>query len=176
MQDAAAKFDHPTWSVSKGEYSLFRFGNVIQIHNLMCGVAAIVRNSSGQVLDGLSLHSLAHSATVAEASALTLVCSLCAKFPASTQIIVESDALSLIDAILNPHLLVDWAAQPLVLGLRLFAQASQNVSWVFTSRDANKAADCIASLARRRMCPASWLQQPPSSLFHILLFDGDPPP
>lgn len=35
-QDTAAKFDHPTWSVSKVEFSLFHFGTVIQIHNLMC--------------------------------------------------------------------------------------------------------------------------------------------
>lgn len=35
-QDTVAKFDHPTWSVSKVEFSLFHFGTVIQIHNLMC--------------------------------------------------------------------------------------------------------------------------------------------
>ncbi|XP_062014482.1 uncharacterized protein LOC133731021 [Rosa rugosa] len=144
--------------------------------SLRCGLAAIVRDSSGQLLDGLFVHTTAPTPVVAEALALTLVCSLFTKLPATASIIVESYSLPLIQAISSHRSLVDWQAQPLAQGLRLFAQAAPGISWIWTSRDANKAADHVASLARRRMCPATWLQQPPSSLLLILLYDGDPPP
>lgn len=48
--------------------------------------------------------------------------------------------LSLLDAISYPKVLVDWVAQPLVMDLRLFAQASSNVCSVWPNIDANKAA------------------------------------
>lgn len=98
-----------------------------QRDSLQCGLAAIVRNSSGHLVDGLSIHSLAQSPLVA-ALALTLVCQLCSKLPAPVLIHVESDSLPLIQAISSPQILVDWSAQPLVDGLRLFAQANPNVT------------------------------------------------
>jgi hypothetical protein len=51
----------------------------------------------------------------------------------------------------------------------LVKKASTTVSWTWISGDLKKTANHVASLACRKKYPANWLQQPSSSLFHILL-------
>ncbi|XP_040372300.1 uncharacterized protein LOC112166037 [Rosa chinensis] len=69
-----------------------------------------------------------------------------------------------------------WDKQSLQAGLAVIVRNSSvvipYVSWVWTSRNANQAADHMASLSRRRMGPSDWVNHPPSTFTRILLYDA----
>ncbi|PRQ31881.1 hypothetical protein RchiOBHm_Chr5g0040301 [Rosa chinensis] len=88
---------------------------------------------------------------------------------------VESDSQVLITALSSPTAPVDWKVVNLISQARLFSQIRQ-ISWHWTSRKANQAADLVAGLANSGKCPVNWVSHLPSSLSNILLYDGLPCP
>lgn len=142
---------------------------------LTCGLAAIIRNSNGEVVGGATSTEVASSALNAEALAIGLGLSL-ASSSSLTSFSLESDSLSLISTLLNPLSLIDWTAVTLLTKIRSKASHFSRVNWLWTSRKANEAANWAASLAKNRVCPLDWFSNPPSSLSRILLYDAASPP
>ncbi|XP_062015404.1 uncharacterized protein LOC133731966 [Rosa rugosa] len=139
--------------------------------SLSCGIAVLIRNSSGELVAGSNQSLHAFSAVAAEALAvlagLTLVVSL-----NLSPIILASDSLHVISALTTENFTMDWTVAPLIWKIRSLATSHSHVSWSWSSRQANLAADYIAALASRRMCPSDWVSNPPSSFLNLLLSDA----
>lgn len=141
---------------------------------LSCGIATLVRNHNGLVIDGSTKVITALSPLAAEALALCEGLKLAASLP-QVPIIVESDNLSLIDALKSGAPPSDWNASNIISQAR-YLSLTRQISWHWASRKANLAADHLAALAYSRKCPPDWVVNPPSSLSNILLYDGLPCP
>ncbi|XP_062014406.1 uncharacterized protein LOC133730919 [Rosa rugosa] len=144
--------------------------------SLNSGIAAIARDSSGILIGGSARSTLASSPMAAEAQAISLGLELAISLSLSS-FQLESDSLVLISALLNPLSTVDWTASNNIAHIRVQGGLFHRVNWLWSSRSANAAADLVASLAKRRVCPDDWTSNPPPSLMRILLFDAvtDPP-
>ncbi|XP_062021040.1 uncharacterized protein LOC133737519 [Rosa rugosa] len=142
--------------------------------SLSCGVAAIVRNHHGRVIAGSVKTLSAPSVFAAEAFAMNEGMVLALSFP-HRHVELASDSQSLIKSLTTNVPPADWQATNIITQVRYLAQTRQ-VSWLWTSRSANCAADHLAALACRGKCPVNWLSHPPSSLSEILLYDGCPGP
>ncbi|XP_062013961.1 uncharacterized protein LOC133730370 [Rosa rugosa] len=142
---------------------------------LSCGLSALLRDSTGTLVKGLSQSNFASSSLAAEAMAIDLGLSLASSIPLSS-FQLESDSLVLISAFLNPLSAVDWSTSQIVSTIRTKASSFNRVNWRWTSRRTNAAADLVAAWASRRVCPVDWDSNPPPSLMRILLYDAAGPP
>ncbi|KAL6214019.1 hypothetical protein ACLB2K_013457 [Fragaria x ananassa] len=115
------------------------------------------------------------SVMAAEALAIKLGLSLASSLSLSS-FQLESDSLVLISTLSNSLSIVDWTAARSIAWIRENLKLFQQVNWRWASRKANEAADWVASLALRRVCPIDWFSNPPTSLMRILLFDAVSPP
>ncbi|XP_061992700.1 uncharacterized protein LOC133710609 [Rosa rugosa] len=140
------------------------------------GVAAIARDSTGHVVGGVHSFSSAPTPLYAEALALlaatNLAHSLIDQHIQVDSFLFESDSFQLVDLLNNSGPSSDWAVMPLIDYIRDRTVALPSYSWTWSSRLANQAADHLACLARRRMCPDDWWIHPPSSLSYFLLLDA----
>ncbi|XP_062020743.1 uncharacterized protein LOC133737143 [Rosa rugosa] len=138
------------------------------------GIAAVVRDHLGSLVDGFAgvIHAL--SPLAAELMAICEGLILIPKLPPGP-ITLASDSLSLIKAFNSGVPPQDWTVSNLFFKAR-YLSLNRQISWLWTSRKANRAADHVAALAFRGLCPPSWVAHPPSSLVSILLYDGLPCP
>ncbi|XP_024196178.1 uncharacterized protein LOC112199381 [Rosa chinensis] len=120
--------------------------------SLFCGLAAIARDSSGKVIGGSDKSTFASSSLAAEAQAIALGLKLATSLSLSS-FQLESDSLVLISALLNPLSTVDWSASHIIAQIRVRSGLFHRVNWLWSSRVANAAADLVAVLAKRRVCP-----------------------
>ncbi|PRQ37028.1 putative ribonuclease H-like domain-containing protein [Rosa chinensis] len=67
-----------------------------------------------------------------------------------------------------------WEVYPILRQIRQKEALLSQIRWCWVHREVNQAADCLASLARRRLCAEAWVNRPPSSLVFILSKDGLP--
>ncbi|XP_061999064.1 uncharacterized protein LOC133716370 [Rosa rugosa] len=141
----------------------------------LVGLGVIARDCRSKMIDGVHSIGQAFSAHEAEARAAILACNLAEKL-SPVPIIIESDSKCLIDAINSPSTCKIWSIYPAVAKIKNSPSFWQRIAWSWVSRKANSAADHLASLAVRRMCPDVWIDRPPSSLVGILSRDGLPCP
>lgn len=139
--------------------------------SLSCGLAAILRNDCGALVNGFSLFGSACSAEAAEAQAVLLGLKLAVASSLSS-FSLEADCLSLISALSSPRVAVDWTTFPLLCLIRSQSASFSSINWCWTSREANSAADLVASMASRKKCPVDWVLNPPASLLHVLSSDA----
>ncbi|KAM1324321.1 hypothetical protein PS2_045096 [Malus domestica] len=71
---------------------------------------------------------------------------------------------------------VGWEAFPTLTRILRLMDVFQRCRWSWVLRSANMAAHRLASRSNTEMCGSSWVNQPPSSLVHILNKDGLPCP
>lgn len=90
-------------------------------------------------------------------------------------LLVESDSKIAIE-LCKSNGSMDWSTYPLWVEITRLTRSFSVVNWKWMRREANRAADCLASLARRRMCLGNWIDCPPSSLVFVLSRDGLPCP
>lgn len=135
------------------------------------GLAALARDSGGQLVAGSAKSMLAPSPMTAEALAIREGVMLALSLPCS-EIIITSDSKSLISALNSHSSPMDWKASSVISQVRYLLSSTRHVSWTWSSRKANRAADHVASLAYGRKCPSSWVTNPPSSLIEFLRFDS----
>ncbi|XP_024179082.1 uncharacterized protein LOC112185103 [Rosa chinensis] len=138
---------------------------------VVAAVAAIVRNASGHMIAGSNMSLYAFSAIAAEALTIIEGLSLAASLNISS-FILESDSAPLIPALNLPKYSLDWTAAPLFWKIRSLSESFTSISWLWSSRQANQAADFVAALASRRMCPVDWVSNPPSSFLALLSVDS----
>lgn len=143
--------------------------------NYLSGLCAIVRDHAGILIDGDSELCFASSALEAECRAALLASNLARRLNPSP-IIFESDSLTLIKNINAPVHQLHWNISPLIQKIWMSHKPSSHFIWLWTPRLTNCAADHVASLVVRKMCPEVWVLRPPSSLMHILSRDGLPCP
>ena len=70
----------------------------------------------------------------------------------------------------------NWRIWPLIRDIRRMLIQIEEKQVKVIKRNANKAADIVASQTKRGMCNNGWIQQSLSSLVHILNKNGLPTP
>ncbi|XP_062021317.1 uncharacterized protein LOC133737852 [Rosa rugosa] len=140
------------------------------LESLGGGIAALFRDSSGLLLHGVTKYVCTSSPLLAEALAFREAL-LHAHDLSLTDIIITSDSQGLIHAFSHSSHHSHWSIAPIVSDIRILADSFSNLNWSWTSRKANVAADHIATLTYRRVCPPTWVSQLPPSLQLILLSD-----
>ncbi|XP_062024556.1 uncharacterized protein LOC133740634 [Rosa rugosa] len=138
------------------------------------GIAVVVRDDMGRIVDGFAGISPAISPLAAELLAICEALVLIAKLP-PCPVILASDSITLIQALKSGIPPQDWTVTNLFSKARYLSRNRQ-ISWFWTSRKANRVADHVAALAYRGKCPQDWVVNPPSSLIRVLLYDGLPCP
>ncbi|KAM0994524.1 hypothetical protein FF1_010077 [Malus domestica] len=89
---------------------------------------------------------------------------------------MESDSKSLIDHLSARARPVNLRLNPSFSRISKVATVFQSILWSWTAREANHAADLVASLAWKKMSDDIWVSHHPSSLVHVLSRDGLPCP
>ncbi|KAL6137628.1 hypothetical protein ACLB2K_062918 [Fragaria x ananassa] len=140
------------------------------IDSAECGLATAARNSLEKIVGGMHNYGSSISVMVVEALAIKLGLSLASSLSLSS-FQLESDSLVLISSLSYPLSTVDWTAARSIAWIRENLNLFQQVNWRWVSRKTNEAADWVASLELRRVCPLDWVSNPPSSLMRVLLFD-----
>ncbi|KAF7843116.1 reverse transcriptase [Senna tora] len=136
----------------------------------IAGLGIVIRNEYGVVVDGKGVRTNACSAPVAESLALREALRLALDLQL-VNFSVESDCNDLVKAINLKDVNWDWRCSNIVKDILLLCGRLNWPSIMHVKRSANKAADWLASVVSRRMCPLDWDVNPPSSLAEILLFD-----
>ncbi|KAL6228202.1 hypothetical protein ACLB2K_002156 [Fragaria x ananassa] len=173
--NASARHNCEHWKPPSQGHIKINFDATWAMDTHLVGIGVVARNYHGDLIDGAHTTCQAGSALEAEARAGIEACSLAEKltpFP----IIIESDSKCLIDAINSPSNCNIWSIYPAVAKIKNSPSFRQRFVWSWISRKANSAADHLASLTVRRMCPDVWIDRPPSSLVGILSRDGLPCP
>ncbi|KAL6189011.1 hypothetical protein ACLB2K_040401 [Fragaria x ananassa] len=138
------------------------------------GIAVIVRDSTGPIISGHTGKTYACSALAAELIAICDGLILLSSLP-STPVMFASDSKIIIDAFKSNTPPKDWKIANLFSQAR-YLSSTRQISWLWTSRKANRAADHLAALALCDSCPANWIVNPPVSLMNVLVADGFPGP
>lgn len=121
----------------------------IDEHSL-AGGGWICRDTQGLLVEAGGLQLAASSPLMAEALALKAALDR-ATSSGWTRVWAESDSTSLIQAIVSSDSAdVPWVISPIVLDIRSLADRFISIHFEHVCRDANKAADWLASLARHR--------------------------
>ncbi|KAM1146029.1 hypothetical protein PS2_037744 [Malus domestica] len=93
-----------------------------------------------------------------------------------SDVVFESDSKELIGSLNNDFKKANWTIFPLLIQIRNLSIQFRSIYWRWVPRQANSAADWVASHCKRGMCSDVWVIRPPSSLVHILSKDGLPCP
>lgn len=70
----------------------------------------------------------------------------------------------------------NWRIYPFLREFHRLKNEFHHISWSWISREANRAADAAAKLAKVRLCTVNWTNCPPTSIILILQNDGLPGP
>ncbi|KAL6181304.1 hypothetical protein ACLB2K_047959 [Fragaria x ananassa] len=132
-----------------------------------CGLAALLRDSTGSLLHGVVSVGQAISAEAAEAQALLQGLKL-AKSVGLISISMEADCFSLISALKSPKGSVSWSAPSWFQQIKSLAGSFSSINWSWINREANTAADIAAHFASCLECSLNWVHNPPCFLLHVL--------
>ncbi|XP_028946849.2 uncharacterized protein [Malus domestica] len=144
-------------------------------NSLQSGLGVVFRSSNGSIFNGVSSPCLSSSAlqTEAKAALLAVRSALDSNF---SDVVFESDSKELIGSLNNDFKKANWTIFPLLIQIRNLSTQFCSIYWRWVPRQANSAADWVASHCKRGMCSDVWVIRPPSSLVHILSKDGLPCP
>ncbi|KAM2676114.1 hypothetical protein EV1_002812 [Malus domestica] len=144
-------------------------------NTLQSGLGVVFRSANGAILNGVSTPCLSSSALQTEAKAAFLAVRS-ERDNYFRDMVFESDSLELIRSFKSDFKKANWTIFPLLIQIRNLSSQFHSISWKWVPRQANSAADWVASHCKRRMCSDVWVIRPPSSLVHILSKDGLPCP
>lgn len=116
----------------------------------LAGFGVVVRNAHGILVDGCCGSMKAASSFAAEALGMRRACQLIVdagwKF-----VVIESDCLTLIDAVNNRNSGFDWRCSSVISDIVGFACGHKEVTFSYVPRQANRVADWVAKEAARCM-------------------------
>ena len=141
----------------------------------LTGIGVLARDCHGSLIDGSSLLCLSGSPLEAEARPALTAVTLANKFH-HVPIIFESDSKVLVDCISMNDSAQNWKIAPIISKINHSTTLNGRAVWLWVHREANSAADLVASLVVRKKCPVVWIDRPPSSLVGVLSRDGLPCP
>ncbi|XP_024155909.1 uncharacterized protein LOC112163876 [Rosa chinensis] len=137
------------------------------------GSGVIIRDARGKFIAGSCRSCIAGSAIEAEAIALVDGLKLVKQLNLDNTV-MESDSQELISALGNHIEKGNWRIYPFLIEFHHIRHLLSSVSWNWISREANRAADAAAKLAKSRLCTEVWVNIPPTSLVSVLTNDGLP--
>ncbi|KAM1017221.1 hypothetical protein ACFX13_047544 [Malus domestica] len=137
-------------------------------HDSHCGqVGIVVRDCFSGCLAMSSVWVQASSVLMAEAIAVLEGC-LLAKNLHVQEVVIKSDAQSIMRSLNARALSCDWDLLPILSRVLKVGRSFQSCSWSWIPRSANMTADFVARFISSEMCGFSWVDRPPSSLVGIL--------
>ncbi|OMO94054.1 reverse transcriptase [Corchorus capsularis] len=139
------------------------------------GIGVVVRDAEGHLLHGLGKQVKGDSALMIEAIAVKTGLKL-AKEMRLSNIIVEMDSEVLYKNIVDRGKNRDWRIGPILADIDHLSTCIDSIKFNFVKRNANLAADWIATRSRTEMSFADLSRYQPSSLVQILNKDGLPAP
>lgn len=92
------------------------------------------------------------------------------------QIVVQSDSKENISCLLNDISSGSWEVFSTLTRILRLRDVFQTCRWSWVPRSTNMAANRLASRSNMKICGSSWVNQPPSSLMHVLNKDDLPCP
>ncbi|KAL6129255.1 hypothetical protein ACLB2K_072608 [Fragaria x ananassa] len=113
------------------------------------GIGIIARDSEGKLVSGAASSTSAQSSIEVEAKATLEALSL-AQTGNFSGVIFESDSQVLVNVINNPSKASHWLLRPVGTRIRRASTFFSFSCWNWIPRKANEAANCVATLARRR--------------------------
>ncbi|XP_020424568.1 uncharacterized protein LOC109950392 [Prunus persica] len=135
----------------------------------------VMRDHTGILLDGITHCFQSLSAVQAECHAIRSGLEM-AYVRGFTNVIVETDFKVCFAAVQEDISVSNWTLYPILYDIRMLKVSFSSLRWAWTTRDANHAADWVASQARRGLCAEAWVIRPPTALVYILSRDGLPCP
>ncbi|KAM2227522.1 hypothetical protein ACFXTI_014318 [Malus domestica] len=143
--------------------------------SLQSGLGVVFHSSNGSIINGVYSPCLSSSALQSEAKAALLAVrsALDSNF---SDVVFESDSKELIGSLHSDFKKANWSIFPLLIQIQNLSAQFRSIYWRWVPRQANSAADWVASHCKRGMCSDVWVIRPPSSLVHILSKDGLPCP
>ncbi|KAK9913636.1 hypothetical protein M0R45_037446 [Rubus argutus] len=141
----------------------------------VAGAGVIIRGQNGNFIAGSATISSTSSVIEAEAAALVKGMKLAVQLNLDN-VVLESDSQELINALDNHIERGNWRIYPFLTEFHRLRAALCNVSWRWISRQANRAADTAAKLAKSRLSTDVWVNRPPTCLIDVLTSDGLPSP
>ncbi|KAM1763656.1 hypothetical protein ACFX11_002977 [Malus domestica] len=166
--------DYSVKSVPSPEYTAEKASRVAT-EFIKSGLGVVFRSANGAILNGVSTPCLSSSALQTEAKA-TFLAVRSERDNYFRDMVFESDSLELIRSFKSDFKKANWTIFPLLIQIRNLSSQFHSISWRWVPRQANSAADWVASHCKRRMCSDVWVIRAPSSLVHILSKDGFPCP
>ncbi|CAL8170127.1 unnamed protein product [Prunus armeniaca] len=135
----------------------------------------VIRDHTGILLDGITHCFQSLSAVQAECHVIRSGLEM-AYVRGFTNVIVETDFKVCFAAVREDISVSNWTLYPILYDIRMLKASFSSLRWAWTTRDANHAADWVASQARRGLCAEAWVIRPPTALVYILSRDGLPCP
>lgn len=125
----------------------------------VAGTGVIIRGTNGKFIAGSALSSSTSSIIEAEATALVNGIKVAVQLNLEN-VILESDSQEIMTALDNHIERGNWRIYPFLTEFHRLRAALCNVSWRWISRQANRAADAAAKLAKSRLCTDVWVNRP----------------
>lgn len=138
-------------------------------------LGVVVRDLNAVCLGGSCKTRLAASAIEAEAHTALSGVHLATQMGIS-HVVFEFDSKELVQSVKGHIQRSRWTIFPILTAIPRACSGFSSYSWNWLHRGANKAANAVASRARRRMCDEVWESSLPSSLVFVLQGDGLPCP
>ncbi|KAL6133180.1 hypothetical protein ACLB2K_065417 [Fragaria x ananassa] len=132
-----------------------------------CGLAALLRDSSSSLKNGLVSVGQPLSAESTEAQ-VVLLCLKLAKSHSLLTFSLKADCLPPLSALKSSEGLVSWSVFSWLQKIKTMVDSFSLVNWSWISREANTVVDCAAHLASRLECSMNWIHNPPTTLLHVL--------
>ncbi|XP_062007057.1 uncharacterized protein LOC133724370 [Rosa rugosa] len=126
------------------------------------GAGVIIRDARGKFIAGSSRSCIAGSTIEVEAISLVNGLKLVKQLNLDN-IVMESDSHELISAFGNHIEKGNWRIYPFLIEFHRIHHLLSSVSWNWISREANRAADAAAKLAKSRLCIEVWVNIPLTS-------------
>ncbi|XP_050160281.1 uncharacterized protein LOC126633755 [Malus sylvestris] len=127
------------------------FDSAWSSNTLQSGLGVVFRSSNGTIINGVSTPCLSSSALQTEAKAVLLAVRS-AKDSNFSDVVFESDLLELIRNLKNDFKKANWTIFPLLIQIRNLSSQFRSLNWRWVPRQANSAADWVASHCKRGMC------------------------
>ncbi|KAM2968007.1 hypothetical protein FF1_028197 [Malus domestica] len=131
----------------------------------------VICDSLGSLVNDKCISGSASSVLEAKANAVILAMQT-ALSQNLDKVLFESNSASLVRFINGNKKNVSWSIFPLLCQIWNFWHRFSFSKWSWVPRQANSAADWVASHCKRGMCPEVWVSKPPSVLVHIMSIDG----